>query len=231
MYKNVIIKAFEQAKNEIPGKSNKTSISDHISSILLNNYRYQISGKTLRNLYDESKECKEEIDISINSNHVVHLCKYLGYDNYNQFLEDTKINVNVEAEKGVLIAIKKHKVLLILSAITIIVIYSITTFNKQRWMVWEENQYVEVKLDVEKYKMNEIKLYNDERIKHFKKISVDCETIFFDSEGNVKIWYGKNNTKELEYFTSLGLHPETSKTLKPITKYMIKTHICDGYNN
>ena len=31
----------------------------------------------------------------------------------------------------------------------------------------------------------------------------------------------------LQYFTALGLHPETGKTLKPITQYMIDKYICD----
>jgi len=42
----------------------------------------------------------------------------------------------------------------------------------------------------------------------------------------VKIWYGRNIKKELEFFTSLGLHPETGKTLDPITDYMIKKYAC-----
>ena len=50
--------------------------------------------------------------------------------------------------------------------------------------------------------------------------------IFTSKKGDVKIWYGKNIVKELEYFSLLGVHPETGKTLKPITEYMIKKHIC-----
>ena len=88
MHKNVVIKAFEKAKNDIPGRSNKTNMSNHISDVLLNDYRYPLSGRALRNFYDESKEIDARSDISINSSHVVHLCKYLGYENYDAFMKD-----------------------------------------------------------------------------------------------------------------------------------------------
>ena len=39
------------------------------------------------------------------------------------------------------------------------------------------------------------------------------------------ILYGKNAAKEYEYFTHPGLHPETGKTLKPISRYIIKKYI------
>jgi hypothetical protein len=58
---------------------------------------------------------------------------------------------------------------------------------------------------------------------------VSCETEFFDSNGEAKIWYGKNRKKELESFTAIGLHPETGKTLDPITVYMIRKYICKEY--
>ncbi len=96
-------------------------------------------------------------------------------------------------------------------------------------MVWEKSQYVEVKFDTKKYSLGQIKLYNEDRVKHFKKVDVDCNTEFFDSNEKVKIWYGKNKKKTLEYFSALGLHPETSKTLNPITPYMIRKYICEEY--
>ena len=61
----------------------------------------------------------------------------------------------------------------------------------------------------------------------FKKINPDCEYSFFNNDGSVRVWYGKNVSKELEFFTDLGLHPETGKTLKPITQYMIDKYVCN----
>nr|WP_321222415.1 hypothetical protein [uncultured Psychroserpens sp.] len=82
--------------------------------------------------------------------------------------------------------------------------------------------YIKVDFDTENYKVKQLKLYKEERIKFFKKFSCDClETPFFKDNVSNIIWYGKNKNKELEYFTDLWRHPETGKTLKPITQYMI----------
>lgn len=98
--------------------------------------------------------------------------------------------------------------------------------TKTRWMVWDKDHYVEVKLDFDQYDVGQLKRFKQERIDHFKKVSVDCDTEFFDSSGTAQIWYGKNAEKSLEYFTSYGLHPETGKTLKPMTLYMINKYVC-----
>ena len=94
-------------------------------------------------------------------------------------------------------------------------------------MVWQEDHYVEVDFDVKKYNVNQLKVYKPERIAHFKKINPPCGYDFFNENGNARLWYGKTKDKELGYFTALGLHPETGKTLKPITQYMIDKHICN----
>ena len=52
-----------------------------------------------------------------------------------------------------------------------------------------------------------------------------------NQDGREQIWYGKNNRGELEFFTSQGLHPETKKTLKKITKYMIDKYVCKKAHN
>ena len=120
-----------------------------------------------------------------------------NYLGYNTY-EDFVFKNNYNSNKNKLsIFFKKNKVTLIISSIAIVFIILYTSINQQKWMVWDG-----------------------------KKITPDCSTEFFDSHGNPKIWYGKNNKKELEYFTDLGLHPETGKTLDPITTYMIKKHIC-----
>ena len=125
-----------------------------------------------------------------------------------------------------------NKILLYIGVVMLIAFGSISTKhilkNETRWMVWQEDHYVEVEFDTEKHKVNQLKLYKEDRINLFKKIIPVCDsTKFFNEDGSVNIWYGKNRNKELEYFTALGLHPETGKTLKPITQYMIDKYICD----
>ena len=227
MYKDVVIKAFEKGKTEIPGSSTKTNISNHISEALLNDFKYQLSARSLRNLYDESNKIETYRDIKINSDHTLYLCNYLGYESYADFLKENPDKP--EEKKNIKTILKSNKITIIICIITLVLIYAITSFNKQRWMIWEEDHYVEVSFDAEKYSLSQLKLYNKERIEGFRKIQANCETVFFEADGDVKIWYGKNNNNALEYFTDLGLHPETGKTLKPITEYMIKTHICEAY--
>jgi hypothetical protein len=229
VHKNIVIKAFEKAKGDIPGRSSKTNISDYISEILLNDYHYQVSGKTLRNLYDKSKEIDTRSDISINSSHIIHLCKFLGYKDYDEFMKDNPEDYDSEEKNKLIGFFKRNKVALIISIVTIIIIYSINTFNKQRWMVWDNHRYVEVDFDAEKYTLSQLKLYNKDRIENFQKVNPDCETQYFNEGGSVNFWYGKNIKGELEYFTAIAKHPETGKTLKAITAYMVRTHICDTY--
>ena len=127
------------------------------------------------------------------------------------------------------VLIINNKMIASLIVITIITFFLMISINRQRWMVWQEDHYVEVKLDTDKYPLRKLKLYKEERIKDFKRVNTDCKTVFFNERGEVSIWHGKNSTKKLEYFTSFGLHPETGKTLRPITKYMIKKYICENY--
>lgn len=227
MHKNVVIKAFEKAKNDIPGRSNKTNMSEHISYVLLNDYHYPLSGRALRNFYDESISVNKNVDISINSKHIQSLCKYLGYENYDAFMKDNP--EEAVSNNTIIHFIKKNKIVLLISFITIVIVFSITTFNKQRWMVWEEYRYVEVGFDAEKYSLLQLKLYNKDRIENFEKVLPDCDTRYFNEEGSVNLWYGKNASGALEYFTAIAKHPKTGKTLKAITAYMVKTHICDTY--
>lgn len=226
MYKKVVIKAFEKAKEDIPGRSNKTNRSEHISNVLLEDFKYQISGKTLRNYYDKSVDSNNKADISINSDYVHNLCLYLGFVSYNDFLKEYPDVSAGPNDHRLLAIIKKNKTALTISVLTIVIVLTVTTFNKQRWMIWEDTRYTEVDFDAEKYSLSQLKIYDQERIDDFIKIIPDCNTLFFNSDRTANLWYGKNNAGELEYFTTFALHPETGKTLKEITDYMIRKYIC-----
>ena len=227
MYKKVVQEAFKKAQKDIPGRTSETRISEHISTVLLNDFKTQISGKTLRNLINQSKKTKADEDISISSDYILNLCKYIGYKDYNDYVLNTQSVVDKSV--GLIDFLKRNWIILVICFITISSVIIYFSFNKQKWMVWNDTQFVEVDFDKEKYNLNQLKLFKDEQIENFKKIVPDCETIFFDDNGSELIWYGKNNSGDLEYFTFYGKHPETGKTLKPITKYMIRKHICESY--
>ena len=111
MYKEVVIRAFEKAKHDIPGRSNKSNRSEHISNILLDDYKCQISGRTLRNLYDDSVKKNDKEDISINSNYIKNLCLYLGCEDYTDFVNRYSNTFKQANNPSLITIIKKIKLL------------------------------------------------------------------------------------------------------------------------
>lgn len=100
-------------------------------------------------------------------------------------------------------------------------------FPDKNCMVWVKNHYEAVEYDKVK-DTAEVTPFNQGLLDNFKKITVSDTTTFFRNGNydNPLVWYGKSsNKKEYEYFNQPGLHPETGKTLKPITKYIIGKYI------
>ncbi len=100
-------------------------------------------------------------------------------------------------------------------------------FRDKDCMVWVNNHYEAAEYDVVKNAADAIP-YNQGILDNFKKITVCDTTTFFKNEDtdHPLVWYGKApDKKEYEYFNQPGLHPETGKTLKPITKYIIVKYI------
>lgn len=241
MHKKLILKAFEKAKNEEEKLTgiivSKNRLSEIISEVLLNDYKCVFGDKSLRVLYTKAKNNDDE-DFEIKQVRVVDsLCKYLGYEDYIDFVNnnsnlkgDAELSKNKNGIHKTVNFITKNKFFIILGFLLIIVLV-IFSKKQQRWMVWENNQYIEVEFDAEKYSLDQLKIYKEETVVTFKKIKPSCDLIFFDKSGNPKFWYGKNLKGELELFSSVGLHPETGKTLKPISKYMIDKYICFDISN
>src|SRR5690606_31468593 len=160
---------------------------------------------------------------------VTGLWKYSGFENYAELKNQGLENQKEERTRTVAPFYKKHKIDVGVVLVLLIAFISYTSVNKQKWMVWETDQYVEAPFDAKALNQGKLKLYSVERINQFRKIYPDCNTNFFKEDGTENLWYGKNKEGTLEYFTSLGLHPETGKTLKKITKHMIRNHICENY--
>lgn len=242
MHQKLILEAFVKAKKEEKDETGLSvsnhKLSERISEALWNDFKCSFGDKSLRILYNDASKNNEK-KVVIKQQIVINsLCKYLGYEDYIDFVnnnvalknndeqhQNKQTNKKSEPIERVLKGVKNNKIAIILSIIflTVLVVFSI---NKQRWMVWENDKYVEVKFDTEKYNVGQLKIYKEERIKFFKKIVPNCEVKYFGENGKVRVWYGKNSNGKLEVFTSLGLHPQTGKTLKPISQYMIDQHFC-----
>ena len=224
MHIKLLVLAFQKAEEEIQTDKvlpRAKLLSDFILEDSKEPYGEKILGIKFNSVKDGSKK-----SIRLKKHAEEALSHYLGYEDYADFLK--KNNYGVE-ESTIKLFLTKNKIAIVVSLIIIITVLVYSSITKQRWMIWQEDHYVEVKFDLEKYDIDQLKIYKEERIKNFKKLKATCDTDFFNDAGKVKIWYGKNSEKKLEYFTDFGLHPETGTTLKPITKYMIKTHICKTY--
>lgn len=237
MKKKLFQDAFKKAENQC-GNSTKHGLSNHLEKVFTDDLRFPINRITFVRYYEKYIEDDEKNTSNPNSDLLNKLSEYLGYKNYEDFvlknIEENKTVIsnqyeNLKGKNSLNRFFKNHKTTVIVSSLLLFGFIVYYSASKQRWMVWDENNYVEVTFNTETYNVGQLELYNENKIKSFKKINADCNTEFFDATGNVKIWYGKNKDKALEYFTDLGLHPETGKTLHPITTYMIRKHICEDY--
>lgn len=234
MHQKLVKQAFEEIK-KIEEKKLGVIISDTQASELLSitlkeDYKTPLSDRTLRDIFNGLIDIKK-------SKVVVSLCKFLNYKSYEEFKTKNSILPNLpEIKKPTeptlnLIEktqtfIQRNKVSIMIPFILLFTGIAFYASTKQRWMVWNENHYEEVSFNTKKYSLEQLKLYKEDRIKYFKKIEGTCEYPFFNKAGKPTIWYGRNRSGDLELFTSVGLHPETGKTLKHITPYMIKKYIC-----
>jgi hypothetical protein len=99
-------------------------------------------------------------------------------------------------------------------------------FPKKECMKWEGDHYEAVDCKNEKVgigNLTSVAVLNEDLLS-LKKIEVNTNSIFF-KKGKPIVWYGKSFEGNYEYFNQPGLHPETEKTLKPISEYIIKKYI------
>lgn len=154
--------------------------------------------------------------------------------------KDKKTNENGEGTKDIVSKhnwldntiskmISKNIIILLVSIFAISGLFTIWSFNDdENCMVWNKDHYEEIPCEKVSDVMTlfrPIVIKKDESlISNFKKIKA-CDTTSFFKMGKPCIWYGKSFDGSYEYFTAPGLHPETGRTLKAITPYMIETHI------
>ena len=197
-----------------------------------------INRKTLVNYYNEV--CRDSnAEIPLRKKIREALAQYIGYSNYEDFARDHASNDQAVEDKGKgneKTGRRKLRIVISIS-ISLLLIFAVFAIYKlefggaevTRMMVWKGDRYEEVTLDLREYSVQELKFFKEDLIADFRKIEPDCNTEFFDARGEALLWYGKNGKGELEFFTALAKHPETGKSLKEITPYMIRKYICETY--
>tara|TARA_R110000851_G_scaffold207537_2_gene359684 strand:+ start:71589 stop:72413 length:825 start_codon:yes stop_codon:yes gene_type:complete len=236
MHKKLLLDAFGKVRKELEQEGvsspSKTRCAEELSIIVSKSFSY--SERRLRDFYNSAinPDC-EKVNIP-QEEVVLALANYLNYTDFKEYLAKNPINkekeipvisptTQLQSSVGFL---NKNKITLIAIFLLILGIGGYFYITRQRWMEWEDTHYVEVPFDSKKLNEGTLKFYKEERIENFKRIIANCSTQYFRKDGEVQIWYGKNKEGILQYFTSYGLHPETGKTLKPITTYMIRKYIC-----
>ncbi|MEN3323703.1 hypothetical protein VP395_08185 [Mariniflexile soesokkakense] len=213
LIQKLIKKVFEKAM-ELSKETTAYGLSKYLIEELNNN----INQRTLIRYYDGyvlNKKTERRIPSTYNLD---ILCQYLGYKNNLDFIA---INKKKEVNK---VFNKKSKIASV-SVMVLLASYIGYDVTNKDCMVWtNDNCYESISCD-KKGDFESIPK-NDYLLQNFKRIEPDCNYSFFKVDGVENLWYGKNINGELEYFTAYGLHPETSKTLKPITEYMINKYIC-----
>lgn len=143
--------------------------------------------------------------------------------------KDVQINSFVGKPNEPIPPIKKPYLILLTCIFILSGSFAIWSFNEEEnCMVWNKDHYEEVPCENVSNTMSlfspEVTKKDEVLISNFKKIEA-CDTTSFFKMGKPCIWYGKSFNGNYEYFTAPGLHPETGKTLRPITQYMIEKHI------
>ncbi len=95
------------------------------------------------------------------------------------------------------------------------------THSGDSCMYWKDDHYERISCS-QKVRYSKVIALDPDLLQNFKKITRP-DTITYNSIG--KVWYIKIKGK-VEYYTDMGYHPlEMKVQLKPITKYIIDTHI------
>lgn len=219
-YGLLITQAFEKAKELLEREGERVTVNSQ-GEKLHEMLRFKCSSRSLINRkkdFEVGKKVKP-----LKSDVTEAIAKIVGHDSYDSFrmahgcLDHPKV-----------IRPKYNRSLMIFMGIMFFILmgWSVYSYiNRERWMVWENDHYVEVSFDEDLYKKGSLKMYDERLIEQFFKRHPDSIESFFDLNKKAIIFYGRNAEGELEYFTLLDDHPETGKALDPITSYMIKKYI------
>ncbi|AIZ40467.1 hypothetical protein [Cellulophaga baltica] len=242
MSKKIIALVFAKAEKEI-GPSKKTQRAQHISEVLLEDYKFPISERTLRDYYTRFVEKDEENLEPIKPQVIEYLCNYLGYKNYPEFitahpseLEEPKVieepvimkvsEPEIQGRlKGTSVGFFNQGSSKIVSLLSVVVISALTYFGfvkeEQNCMVWQEDHYEKSACTGVAHE----EPYQELVFLNFRKIN-DLQEVKSRREKHQELWYVKKGG-EVEFFTYYHEHPIYHKGLHKVTDYMYKTHVLD----
>lgn len=239
VHKKLILEAFEKARGREAERGYtdpaKSSLAKLLSDFIEAEFKFQFGERSLRDYYSQALEGNP---IEIKQPKVLDgLSHYLGYKDYSDYLlensREGKVSTASEKEMdtgkraSVKPFLKRNKITFVIVVTAVLIVSGISIFSHPKWMEWDGTHYIETPFDAEKLKAGILKPFKQDRIDDFKRLEPNCHSQFFNEDKSVRVWYGKNSNGTWEYFSSYGLHPQTGKTLKPITQYIIDKYICN----
>lgn len=227
MHQNLVLKAFEKVGEQIQ-RTEPYPIAEFLVNYIEENTGNTYTARSLVSKWNEAK--KDSKTVRLKPFVVDALCFYLGFANFEAFnrqepTEKTAFNWLFKSWAKCWFKVLLYNLFLVFLGLAVY-----NYIIRERWMEWQETQYVEVAFDATKLGQGTLKIYKKERIEKFKRIEADCETIWKNPDGSAALWYGKNEEGEYEWFSDLAKHPETGKSLKEVTKGMFDKYICPKDN-
>lgn len=209
MTDKLIDSVFEKAGKE-SGKDSVHGKAEYLAEHIFEAYKFQVSSKTLTRY--QKKEYSPSHPLTD------YFSKFLGYENYEAFVKKESEPVSKPEEKNY----KKSKVWII--ALILFPLIGVSAYvgyqnGKEECMIWKKDHFEKTACSGAE---NE-ELLRIFRLENFRKITPTDTTTFFKN-GKANVWYDKNDN-ELYFFSAPGINPETGKTVKEITPYMINKYI------
>ncbi|TQO37515.1 hypothetical protein GQ41_2124 [Arenibacter algicola] len=225
MSKKLVTLVFEKAEREI-GSPVKTRLATHLSDMLLENYKYSLNERTLRDYYTAYVEKENTNNEDLKPKLILHFCQYLGYENYADFVSANPSGVKTPTSKGLEVKgiDKKPKkgIVLFFSALTLgSLLYFGFVKDEGNCMVWKEDHYERTVCSGASLErpLTELILKEFRKVEHF-------DSLMERKTKGKELWYDKSNGK-VEFFTYHGYHPENNKALKSVTDHIFKTYVLD----
>ena len=156
------------------------------------------------------------------------LAKFLGYKDFRDYLsvkEDFQKEGEINEEITTKAKGRNHKkyggflIAIISISIIVVLVYLKNSIGSEDFMIWKNDHYEITPCEGKLGETVKIPYL----LKNFRQINVTDTTTFFKN-GKPNVWYDKHNNK-MYYFSAPGINPETGKTVKEITPYMIEKYI------
>ena len=210
MQYKLLLMVFEKALSE-GAPNTKNGLATHIHNAM---DELGLKPPTTKSISTYHQKLEKNEEYAISRDILNEFSKYLEFENYGEFIQrNSKKTTNTNRFRFVII---------ILLAVIGFFIYDAT---RKKCMRWDGQQYIKVHCEEENAKPIDRGL-----LTNFRKLEVDCrKDFFFNTDGSPKVWYYKRGNKDLELFSSPGIHPVKGIDLRKINEDMIRKHVCEGY--